>query len=302
MRLPDSDSPSPVRKNVYVICNPTAGRIHSLFDPALDTLKKLGVACESVKTSESGHAQRLAREAATSGRYDAVVAAGGDGTINEVIHGLADCAIPLGIIPLGTANVLALEIDLKFNPDSIARTIAFGETQDIHLGRVEGRLFFLMVSAGFDARVVQNTSAKLKKLIGKGAYAFSGFCQFFRAPASPFEVTVDGAKHPAAWVIVSNTRLYGGKFLLAPDAGLTNSGFSVVLFSGRGRWGLLKDLWEILCGRTGYSSRTKILQGTDITIEGDPSEPVQADGDLAGTLPVTITSAPHRIKLIVPDR
>ena len=112
MRLPDSDSPSPVRKNVYVICNPTAGRIHSLLGLALDALKQLGVACESVKTSESGHAQRLAREAARSGRYDAVVAAGGDGTINEVIHGLADSAIPLGIIPLGTANVLALEIDL----------------------------------------------------------------------------------------------------------------------------------------------------------------------------------------------
>lgn len=293
---------SPARKNVYVIYNPTAGRLRSFLDPTLEALKQLGVACESARTSEPGHAEQLAREAAGSGRCDAVVAAGGDGTINEALRGLQDSGVPLGIIPLGTANVLALEMRFKFNPDSIARTIAFGGTIDMHLGLVNGRIFFLMASAGFDGRVVKNVSSKLKNLIGKGAYAFSGFCQFFRAPSSPFDVTVDGAKHRAAWVIVSNSRLYAGTFPLAPDAGLTKSGFSVVLFSGRGRWGLARDLWEILCGRTGASSRTKIVQGTEIIIHGDPSEPVQADGDYAGTLPVTIASAPHRIKLIVPDR
>lgn len=290
------------RKNVYVIYNPAAGRLRSFLDPTLEVLKQLGVACELVRTSEPGHAEQLAREAAASGRYDAVVAAGGDGTINETLRGLQDSGIPLGIIPLGTANVLALEMRFKFNPDSIARTIAFGGTIDMHLGLVNGRIFFLMASAGFDGRVVENVSSKLKNLIGKGAYAFSGFCQFFRAPSSPFDVTVDGAKHRAAWVIVSNSRLYAGTFPLAPDAGLTKSGFSVVLFSGRGRWGLARDLWEILCGQTGASSRTKIVQGTEIIIHGDPSEPVQADGDYAGTLPMSITSAPHRIKLIVPDR
>lgn len=292
---------SPLRKNAFVVYNPAAGQNSRVLQPTLKLLRRLGVECVEGMTEQAGHAQYLVATAVKSGGFDVIVAAGGDGTINEAITGIGGSGMPLGIIPIGTANVLAMEIGLRLDPDAIARTIAFGLVRNIHLGLVDGRVFFLMASAGFDARVVAGVSSAVKKIFGKGAYALSGLRQIARANLPALKVTVEGEEHDAAWAIVSNAKLYGGKYLLAPDTDLYSPGFSVVLFQGNSALGIMLDLWAIFRGRAGRSSRIKILQGADITIAGDMAEPAQADGDLTGRLPVSITSSPHSLNLIVPD-
>lgn len=159
-----------------VIFNPTAGsvgrrgqRLHAV----LDLLRAAGVSLDLCPTAARGDARALAA-AATPELCDAVVAAGGDGTINEVANGLLDAGhgLPLGIIPLGTANVLALEMDLAITPQAIAGALLAGQPRPVPLARVDGRRFLLMGGAGFDAFVVDNVRLGLKRHAGKLAYVW----------------------------------------------------------------------------------------------------------------------------------
>jgi diacylglycerol kinase (ATP) len=289
-----------MRKKAFVIFNPVAGQNSGLFNPTLSHLRVIGVECEEGKTERPGHAKILAESAVKSEKYDVIIAAGGDGTIGEVISGVSDSGIPLGIIPIGTANVLAIEIGLKFNPEKIAETIANGQTSKVHLGKVNDRIFFLMASSGYDSRVVKSVDSSIKKIIGKGAYALAGLKEILRSEQSILKILVEGVEFDASWIIVSNSRFYAGRYLLAPDTGLSEPGFSVVLFNGRSIIGILLDLWTVFIGRTRQSSRVRIVNGSKITISSTNEVPIQADGDLAGVLPADISSLPYFLNLIIP--
>jgi diacylglycerol kinase (ATP) len=261
----------------------------------------MGVAFEEGKTEHPGHAKTLAESAVKSGEFDVIIAAGGDGTIGEVIGGVRDSGIPLGIIPIGTANVLAIEIGLKLTPEAVAQAIAYGQLSKLHLGQMNERVFFLMASSGYDSRVVESVSPSIKKLVGKGAYALAGLKEIIRAKESALRVNVEGVEYDASWVIVSNSRFYGGKFLLAPDTEISAPGFSVILFRGRGAIGILFDLWTVFIGRTRQSSRVRVVNGSKVTVSSKNEVPIQADGDLAGVLPANISSLPYSLDLIIPE-
>ena len=299
--MPDSQK-SPLRNNAFVIFNPAAGQNSGLLYPTLTLLRQMGVAFEEGKTEHSGHAKTLAESAVKSGEFDVIIAAGGDGTIGEVICGVRDSGIPLGIIPIGTANVLAIEISLKLTPEAVAQAIAYGQLSKLHLGQMNERVFFLMASSGYDSRVVESVSPSIKKLVGKGAYALAGLKEIIRAKESALRVNVEGVEYDASWVIVSNSRFYGGKFLLAPDTEISAPGFSVILFRGRGAIGILFDLWTVFIGRTRQSSRVRVVNGSKVTVSSKNEVPIQADGDLAGVLPANISSLPYSVDLIIPER
>ena len=136
-------------RNALVIFNPTAGgRRRARLDRVLAHMRALGAVVTLHETTARGDAERTAREAPAD-VHDVIVAAGGDGTINEVINGLAGRRMPLGIIPLGTANVLAAELDLPQDIDGLARTIALGRTSPVNLGEVNGRRFVMMAGVCF---------------------------------------------------------------------------------------------------------------------------------------------------------
>ena len=293
---------SPLRKNAFVIFNPAAGQNSDLLIPTLALLRQMGVVCAEGKTERPGHAKILAESAVVSEKFDVIIAAGGDGTIGEVIGGIRDSGIPLGIIPIGTANVLAIEIGLKLTPEEVAKTIAYGQLSKLHLGQVNDRVFFLMASSGYDSRVVDSVSPLIKKLIGKGAYALAGLKEIIRAEESALRVNVEGLEYDTSWVIVSNSRFYGGKFLLAPDTEISAPGFSVILFRGCGAIGILFDLWTVFVGRIKKSSRVRIVSGSKVTVSSKNAVPIQADGDLAGILPANISSLPYSLELIIPER
>ena len=196
-------------RKVLVIFNPTAGaRRRARLTRILEIMWSLGAAVTLHETKARGDAERTAREASTK-VYDVVVAAGGDGTINEVINGLSGRQIPLGIIPLGTANVLAAELDLPTDDVGLARTIALGRTRPVTLGDVNGRRFVMMAGVGFDAHVVASVDAGLKRLIGKSAYVWETLRGFFRYKFRSYRLIVDGKPYEVGSAVFANGHFYG---------------------------------------------------------------------------------------------
>ena len=223
---------------MVIVFNPIAGcRRAALLWRVLDVLVANGVRLDLVETRCPGHAERLAREAVQVGA-PMVVAAGGDGTIAEVATGLMNSSARLGVIPLGTANVLAHELSLPFAPSAVAAALAFGRTQPLWPGLAcnagTSRLFVQMLGVGFDAHVVHRLSLPLKRLLGRGAYVVQSLNEMLRYEYTPIRLRLDGQETQATSVIVSKGRLYGGRYLLAADARPGERGFSVSLFEHGG--------------------------------------------------------------------
>jgi diacylglycerol kinase (ATP) len=261
-----------------------------------------GVRIELAETHRAGHAEALAREAACRGAQ-MVVAAGGDGTIAEVANGLMGSPARLGVIPLGTANVMAHEMALPFEPRSVAAALSFGRTRPLWPGVARtddaSRLFVQMLGVGLDAQVVHNLPVPLKRALGRSAYAFQTLREIAFYPYRPVRVRLDGEETQAASVIVSKGRLYGGRFMLAPAACAGEPGFSVVLFDRAGMgWALTYGAalpFNLLARAPGI----RHVRARCIEFIGNESLPAQADGDAAGRTPMRITDAPSAIPVVV---
>jgi diacylglycerol kinase family enzyme len=300
---------------MLIVFNPAAGwRRRWRLARALHALGVQGLRPDVAETAGPGHAAELAREAAMRGEA-MVVAAGGDGTVAEVASGLAGTAALLGILPLGTANVLAWELGLPPGPERAARVLFAGQAATLHpgLARFGGgasRLFVQMAGAGFDAAVVANLDLRLKRRIGKTSYVAQSAQELFRYPFPRFAAALDGESGEAVVsAIVTKGRLYAGRHLLAPDAAPGERGFRVALFragGGSGRGGsavraalygaaLPLDLLPRLPGvEIRRASRVRLWAPSSAPV------PVQADGDPAGGLPVEIEDAPGPLRVMLP--
>ena len=293
-----------VVRHALVIFNPTAGwRRRRRLDATLRLLEEAGVTCQLAETRGRGDAEALAREAADAARPPSlVIAAGGDGTINEVANGLSagSAPPPLAILPLGTANVLAAEIGLATTPEAVAAAILGGRRLDVKVARANSRAFLLMAGAGFDAHVVEGVRPAVKRLLGKGAYVLETGRQMLRFSFPRYRVTIDGKAYDAASVVVARGRFYGGRHLAAPHARLEADGFQVCLFEKGGRLAVLRYGAALLLGRLPRAAGYRIVPGRHVTVEGPAGDPVQADGDIIARLPVEIDLAPRRLSLVVP--
>jgi YegS/Rv2252/BmrU family lipid kinase len=289
---------------MLIVFNPAAGaRRRRKLLAALDLLRGLGMRPEVADTARRGHAADLARDAARQG-VPMVVAAGGDGTIAEVAAGLAGSDSALGVLPLGTANVLALELGLPRSPDRAAAVLAMGRTTVLHPGLARDadgreRLFVQMLGAGFDAAVVHRLPARLKRAVGKAAYVLQTMREMPRYPFAPITAVLDGREETATSAIVTKGRLYAGRFLLAPGADPRGTGFHVVLFRDAGPLAALRYGAALPLGLLPGMRGVDILRATHVRLAG-PGVPAQADGDAAGQLPVVVAPAPSPMRIIVP--
>ncbi|WP_307833614.1 diacylglycerol/lipid kinase family protein [Azospirillum brasilense] len=298
--MPEASGPAAApRRRLLVIHNPVAGaRRARRLGAVLELLEQRhGAAVTLRATGGRGDAEAMAR-AVAPGAFDAVIAAGGDGTINEVVNGLGarrggGPAIPLGIVPLGTANVLAHELALPLDAEGAARVLAEGRPLPVHLGVANGRTFAMMAGAGLDARVVERVDPRLKRLIGKGAYAVETLARIAAGGGGPYRVAVDGGEPvEAASVIVAKGHFYGGRFVCAPDARLADPWLHVCLFPRSGRGNALRYLWGVTAGRLPRFPDYRVLPARRVVVEGPVGEPVQGDGDVIARLPVEIALAP----------
>jgi diacylglycerol kinase (ATP) len=287
-------------RRLLVIFNPTAGaRRRRRFEAVLAELRRLGCEVTVRPTGGRGDAEQLAASADPN-RYDILVVAGGDGTINEVVNGLSSSRLPLAIVPLGTANVLAAEIGMATGARSVARTIALGRPRPISVGVANGRRFLLMAGTGFDAHVVRHVDLALKRRIGKGAYGISILRQLRRFAFPEYAVTVEGTTWKAGSVLVANAHYYGGRFVCAPAADLCTPTLEVCMFERRGRLSVIGYALAMFFGRLPKLKSYRIVTAEKIHIDGGGDEPVQGDGDIIGHLDVTIEVIPDALHLVYP--
>ena len=287
-------------RKILVIYNPIAGqRKQQRYEATMKMLGELGVLVVERRTRRRGDAERLASDI-PPGVYDAIAVAGGDGTINEVMNGLDSATPPLAIVPLGTANVLAAELDLKIDPVQIARTIASAQPAPIYLGIINERKFAMMAGVGIDSHVVQGVSARLKRLTGKGAYVWQTLVEFVRFPSPIYSITIDGVSHEISSAVFANGHFYGGKFVSVPEARLEDPVLHACLLAGRGRWNLIRYGMALAGNRLTKLSDVKTIEFVQAAIDGPEGDPVHADGDIIGSLPAIIRSDPTPLYVLRP--
>jgi len=288
-----------------VIFNPTAGpRRRRRLRATLAALRAKGVSVTMCETCAPGDAERMVR-AATG--CSMIVAAGGDGTINEVLNGLRargdDCT--LAIIPLGTANVLARELGLApDSPEAIAAAIAGEAPRPVSLGAANGRHFAMMAGVGFDAHVVANVDVRIKRRIGKFAYVAASLAELVHYRARTYRVEIDGRDEVASSVVIANGHFYGGPYVVAREAALDAPHLHVCLFRRTGRWNALRYMWGLLSGRLDRFPDFDVVPASRLSVRagelcGD-SEPVQGDGHILAHLPVDLSVLAGSLRIVRP--
>ncbi len=285
---------------MLIVFNPTAGRRRTQrLWRVLDVMAQNGMKLTLVETTHAGHARELAEEAARSGTR-LVVAAGGDGTIAEVASGLAGSQTKLGILPLGTANVLAHELGLGFTPQAVAAALAFGRTRTLWPGVARGpdgpRLFVQMIGAGFDAEVVHHLPLGLKRVLGRGAYVLQGLRETIRYRFPRIALTIDGIATEAGSVIVTKGRLYGGHYTLAPGADPLAPDFTVAMFDRAGPFAAIAYGAALTMNLMPRMPGLRLQRAHEIHLG---THKTQVDGDPGGHGPTTIRNAPAPIQVVV---
>ncbi|HEY8410120.1 MAG TPA: diacylglycerol kinase family protein [Pyrinomonadaceae bacterium] len=295
-------------RKATLISNPKTGRYGSRrLRPIQDVasqLRSLGVDVDLKLTGAPGDAAAIAAHAAENGSVDVIVA-GGDGTINEAIQGLAGSHARLAIIPRGTANVLARELKLPLDDEQATAVVARGNSRRIHLGLATEettgvqRLFVLMAGIGLDASVVQRTHPRLKKRIGKGAFWISGLSHLADWKPSPFTLEIEGREYTATFAAIGKAAHYGGDLLITPGARLEEPEFEVCMIDELSRFRYLRLLsYAVRAGMPRDKPGVRFVKTVCVRATGDA--PVQVDGELIGRLPMRFEIAPHSLEVIVP--
>ncbi len=282
---------------MLLIANPISGggRGRALAPRLAAALGARGVEAQVYLTEASGDAERRAAAAAGE-RWDALVALGGDGTVTEVLNGMADLTVPLGVLPVGTANVLALELGLPRAVDAAADVIADGRTHPLAVGISNGRRFLLFVGVGIDGAIVKRMSEVRKGTLGKLKWAGPVLHVARRWPRLSLTVTCDkGAPlQDVASVLVTRVRTYGG-ILKLPDADRDSGELHVLAFHMRSRLRWLYHGLRAVFGAMRPGRHLTILRARSVRIDG--VAPCQLDGDYVGESPlqVSLHAAPARL-------
>jgi YegS/Rv2252/BmrU family lipid kinase len=295
--------------NTCVIFNPTArGEKAKRFRQHLD---QIGANSRLKLTTAPVDARRLAREAVEEG-FDTVVAAGGDGTVNEVLNGIGD--VPdgfkhsrLGVLPLGTVNVFARELAIPSSISKAWRCVEQGREIEIDLpcgqtsnnGSAETKYFAQLAGAGLDARAVELVAWQLKKRIGPLAYVVAGVRALFGPPAR-ITVTADQETLTGGLVLIGNGQLYGGSYKIFPQADLRDGLLDVCVFP-RVDWRVLARCAPglLTTGRL-PASAVRLVQAKSITLTAPERTPAEIDGELFGVLPARFYLSPNRLRVVVP--
>ena len=294
-----------MRRRFAIVHNALAGkaRLH-LLNQVMMALQDGGAEVSVISAATAGEATAHVRMLAASQAADAIVAAGGDGTVRSVAAGIAGTNVPAGVIPLGTGNVLKYELGLPSGAEAIARVLRDGPVLKVRAGLVNGQIFLLMVGAGFDGRIVAALDHTAKRRFGRLAYA-GPIARGLIAKPQQFDVVADGTRYRAAWVVVTNAAHYAGSFALTGETQIGANKLIAVIFTGPGRAALLANSLALGLGRLA-NAKTRprgviVVPVERVSISGIATVCVEIDGDEAGMTPVEILSNGPEINLIVPE-
>jgi len=295
-------------------------RICVIFNPAArgnkarrfrHFLNELSQQCSLKATSGPGHARLLA-QAATAAGFDLIAAAGGDGTVNEVLNGIGDepggfARARLGVLPLGTVNVFARELKIPLRLERAWRVLKQAHETKIDLGRVdfleEGkpqqRYFLQLAGAGLDARAVELVSWKLKKSAGPLAYVLAGF-QALVEPQPRICVRAGETKIEGELALIGNGKFYGGPFEIFPGASLSDGKLDVCVFPSVKLSNLLRLAPGFLVRQKLSEHRVRRLRAERFELTSDSPAAFELDGEWIGNLPATFAIEPKKLRVVAP--
>ncbi len=296
------------KRKTVLIWNPQAGRGGASRAREVErfcaSLHQRGIAVEAFGTTGPNDAARLAAQLTRDEGARDVIVSGGDGTINEALQGLVGTGARLAVWPRGTANVLARELKLPFDPERAADLIARGRARRVHVGRAhmeetgERRYFFLMAGIGLDAEIVSRVRPRLKRRVGEAAFWYSGLGHLAHWQPVPFNVEVEGRTLPATFAAIGKAAHYGGNLAITPRARMAEPEFEVCIVDSTSRLHFLHLLSHAM-RRRGVAEEMRgvhFIRTARARVTGDV--PVQIDGELTGRPPITFEIAPTPIEII----
>jgi YegS/Rv2252/BmrU family lipid kinase len=288
-------------KKICIIYNSKISLFNKfLLNKILKILKKDNHV-ETFATERAGHATLLCK--VHINKFDIIVAAGGDGTINEVINGMDDKKL-LAIIPLGTANIGAYEANINKSSSNIAKIIQSGKIKKIHIQEANNRKFFLMTGVGYDASIVETVQSNLflKKLFGKLLFFIISVTKLIFFKRYELKILANNKVYLANWAIITNAKHYGGSFQLTKDTDIFEKKLITYLFINLSRFDVIKNLLKIL-KKENLEENNKVIKiiSDDIFINSKLKVPIQCDGEFIGNLPLQIKNSKKTINLLVKE-
>ncbi len=289
-------------KTVLII-NPKAGKrvfLNLYLPQVLNMFEKRQIDFRLHQTHYGGHAAALAHR--YRDQVDFITVFGGDGTVREVVKGMGDDPIPVGIIPFGTVNVLSLDLGIPFNPTMAAACIAEGYQRKIDIGFLNDEPFLLMVSSGIDALAVHNVDRLAKKYLGQIAYVMSALwsASTYRARKIRLSLPDQGIRDRGYHAIVSNSRFYGGRYKLDEQASIDDGLLNVILFKTSSIMDTFRLLVGIMIKRRQETKDIAYYKGKCIDITARSRVKMQMDGDKAPPVPARIRVKKQFLPVIVP--
>jgi diacylglycerol kinase (ATP) len=288
-------------KKICIIYNSKISLFNKFLLNRIIKILKKNSHVETFATERIGHATLLCKVHIKN--FDIVVAAGGDGTINEVINGM-DEKTSLGIIPLGTANIGAYEADISKNPSKAAQIILSGKIKKIHIQEANNRKFFLMTGVGYDASIVETVQSNLllKKIFGKLLFFIISIAKLIYFKKYELKILANNKVYLANWVIITNAKHYGGSFQLTRDTNIFEKKLITYLFINLSRFEVIKNLLKIL-KKQNLEENNKVIKiiSDDIFINSKSKVPIQCDGEFIGNLPLQIKNTKRTINLLVKE-
>lgn len=274
-------------------------------------LGQLEPVCSFKPTREVGDGRVRAAEAVREG-FETIVAAGGDGTVNEVLNGIGDVPdgfhrVRLGVLPLGTVNVLAWELKLSLNWHRAWEVIQHGHERrfdviSVDMGAPAQKLirsFVQMAGVGVDARAVELVTWEMKKKAGVGAYLLAGW-KALRETHATIKVKSADREMAGEQVLIGNGRYYGGPFPIFARAKSDDGLMDVVVFR-RANWAsVISGGWSMLWRRLDRNPRFHCFQTKELSLTSDAAVPVELDGERVGQLPATVKIHPKVLRLLAP--
>jgi YegS/Rv2252/BmrU family lipid kinase len=290
-----------------VIFNPAArGNKARHFRRQLDAI---GSQCALKATAAPGDARRLAAEAVGEG-YDLIAAAGGDGTVNEVLNGLGDtpdgfARARLGVLPLGTVNVFARELQIPLRLERAWEVLQRGHETKIDLprveffanGKAERRYFAQLAGAGLDARAIELVDWQHKKKVGPLAYIVAGL-KALRETKPKIIAQAGGEKFTGELVLIGSGKFYGGPFEIFPRADLRDGMLDICVLPRVNWLTLLRCAPDFLARRKLPEKLARRFRAAAFELSGDTTAPFELDGELAGKLPVKFSVERERLRVV----
>jgi YegS/Rv2252/BmrU family lipid kinase len=283
-------------RKILVILNPAARGTRAAAEA--ERIGNLPGAPDVAMTADVGDARTLAAGAVVRG-YETVVAAGGDGTINEVVNGLAGSGVTLGVLPVGTMNVFATELGLPGKLAEAWEVVRRGHTREIDLARANDQHFVQLAGVGLDAQVVKETSFALKRNFGPLSYIFS-FAQVAARKPPHLVVRCDDKMSEGCFVLIGNGRYYGGPFEFFQQARVDDGYLDALIFQKMGHLDIIRYLGNMLMGSHADLPDVTYCQAREIEVTSPEAVPVEVDGELAMELPVVFAITDRKLRVLVP--